>query len=324
GTTENTTFTCCHEIRADDARRGSIPIGRPIAGTRVHVLDARMQPVPVGVPGELFAGGDGLARGYRGRPGPTAEKWVPDPFSAEPGARLYRTGDRVRWLPGGTLEFLGRTDQQVKVRGFRVEPGETEAALRAHPAIRDAVVLARADVPGDMRLVGYAVPAGAEPVDGAELRRWLAGRLPEHMLPAAVVVLESLPLTPNGKLDRRALPAPGAGGAEEYVPPRDPTEEILAGIWAELLHLERVGIHDDFFALGGHSLLATRAAARVRETFGVDLPLRAYFEAPTVAALAERLAAEQPAVRVEDWELEEELARIEELSDEELRRLLGE
>ncbi len=324
GPTENTTFTCCHAVRADDARRGSIPIGRPIAGTRVHVLDGRMQPVPVGVPGELFAGGAGLARGYRGRPGPTAEKWVPDPFSAEPGARLYRTGDRARWLPGGTLEFLGRTDQQVKVRGFRVEPGETEAALRAHPAVRDAVVLARADLPGDVRLVGYAVPAGAEPVDGAGLRRWLALRLPEHMVPSAVVVLDSLPLTANGKLDRRALPAPAAAGGEGYVPPRDPTEEILAGIWAELLHLERVGIHDDFFALGGHSLLATRTAARVRETFGVDLPLRAYFEAPTVAALAERLAAEQPAVRLEDWELEEELARIEELSDEELRRLLGE
>ncbi|HEX7242799.1 MAG TPA: amino acid adenylation domain-containing protein, partial [Longimicrobiaceae bacterium] len=265
------------------------PIGGPVANTRSLVLDARMEPVPAGVPGELYVGGVCLARGYLDRPDATAERFLPDPFAGEPGARVYRTGDRVRWLADGTLEFLGRADQQVKVRGFRVEPGEVEAVLEEHPAVRAAAVVAREDAPGERRLVGYVVPDGAAP-SAAELRAWLRERLPEHMVPSALVALDALPLTPSGKTDRRALPAPEGGAADgEHVAPRTPTEETLAGIWAAVLKTGRVGVHDDFAALGGHSLLATRVVSRAREALGTELPVRAMFEAPTVAALAERV-----------------------------------
>jgi acyl carrier protein len=240
-----------------------------------------MQPVPVGVPGELYAGGAGLALGYLNRPELTAERFVADPYL--PGARLYRTGDRVRWRADGTVEFLGRVDTQAKIRGFRVEPGEVEAVLRARPGVREAAVVVREDTPGDRLLVAYV--AGEVAAD--ELREHLRGRLPEHMLPGAIVRLDELPLTANGKLDRKALPAPELGPAEErYVAPRTPVEEVLAGIWAEVLRLERVGVHDNFFELGGHSLLATRVASRIREVFAIELPLRALFEGPTVAELA--------------------------------------
>jgi amino acid adenylation domain-containing protein len=284
GPTENTTFTCCHRIGGAPRVGASIPIGRPIANTYVRVLDAGMQPVPAGVPGELYAGGAGLALGYLNRPELTAEKFVADPFAA--GARLYRTGDRVRWRADGTVEFLGRVDTQVKIRGFRVEPGEVEAVLRAWPGVREAAVVVREDAPGDRRLVAYV--AGEVAVD--EVREHLRGRLPEHMVPAAFVRLDALPLTANGKLDRKALPAPEFESAEDrYVAPRTPVEEVLAGIWAEVLGLERVGVEESFFALGGHSLLATRVVSRVREVFGVELPLRALFEGPTVAELAGRV-----------------------------------
>ncbi|HEX2095689.1 MAG TPA: amino acid adenylation domain-containing protein [Longimicrobiaceae bacterium] len=285
GPTENTTFSCCHTVACADG--ASIPIGRPITHSRAHVLDASGEPAPVGVPGELFVGGDGVARGYLRRPDLTAERFVPDPFSAEPGARLYRTGDRVRWRPDGALEFLGRVDRQVKVRGFRIEPGEVEAVLAGHPRVRDAAVVVGEDAAGERRLVGYAAPPEGEQVGTAELRAYLRERLPEHMVPAALVVLDALPLTPSGKIDRRALPAPDTlPDGEGTVEPRTPTEEIVAGIWADVLCVERVGIHDSFFDLGGHSLLATRIVSRVRSVLGVELPLRLLFEAPTVAALA--------------------------------------
>ena len=283
------------------------PIGTPVANTRLYVLDGRMEPAPPGVPGELYAGGAGLARGYLGRPAQTAEKFVPDPFSRVPGARLYRTGDRARWqrqdprdrrfdgaadghADAFALEYLGRTDFQVKVRGFRVEPGEVEAVLGTHPAVLQAAVAARVEV-ADRRLVGYLVPAlGAAPTH-AELRAHVAAHLPEYMVPAAWVMLDAMPLTPSGKVDRRALPEPGAAAVDAgKVPPRTPAEELVAAVWERVLGVFP-GVHDDFFALGGHSLRATQVVARIREAFGIDLPLRALFEAPTVAGLAARAVA---------------------------------
>jgi hypothetical protein len=270
-----------------------VPIGQPIAGARAYVLDQHLQPVPVGVPGELFVGGTGVARGYRGLPGLTAERFLPDPFAGEAGHRMYRTGDRVRWRADGQLEFLGRRDQQVKIRGFRVEPEEVEVVLNRHPALRAAAVAVREDRRGDRRLVAYVVEAPGRTATAEELQTYLRRTLPEHMVPAAVVRLSELPLTANGKVDRRALPAPDGldGSAPEFVPPRNPVEELLAAIWSELLRRERVGVHDNFFALGGHSLLATQVVSRVRRALEVDLPVRALFEAPTVAGLAERVAA---------------------------------
>ncbi|HEU4558943.1 MAG TPA: non-ribosomal peptide synthase/polyketide synthase, partial [Longimicrobium sp.] len=261
-------------------------IGGPIANTRLYVLDRHLCPTPTGVPGELYLGGEGVARGYLGRPALTAERFVPDAFSADPGARLYRTGDRMRWTADGVLEFLGRADHQVKIRGFRVEPGEVEAALRHHPGVAECVVVVREDAPGDRRLVAYVV-GGVGGVETAELRDALRGRLPGYMVPSAVVALEALPLTPSGKVDRRALPPPEwSGGEAGYVAPRTPVEAALAGIWAEVLRLERVGVHDDFFSLGGHSLLIMRVVSRVREVFGAELPVRTLFEAPTIDRLA--------------------------------------
>ncbi|HEX8903903.1 MAG TPA: condensation domain-containing protein, partial [Longimicrobiaceae bacterium] len=270
------------ELRAPAA--GS-QVGVPIPDLRVYVLDAFGRPAPVGVPGEMYVGGAGPARGYLGRAALTAEKFVPDPFSALPGARLYRSGDSARWTVDGRLEYLGRIDQQVKIRGFRIEPGEIEAALLAHPSVAEAAVVVRGE--GDRaELVAYLVSA-AGAVDAEALRSHLRGSLPDYMVPGAFVALDRLPLTTNGKLDVRALPAPEHAAAEErYVAPRNPTEEVLAGIWAEVLRVQRVGVHDDFFELGGHSLLATRVVARVREVFAVELPLRALFEGPTVEALA--------------------------------------
>jgi natural product biosynthesis luciferase-like monooxygenase protein/amino acid adenylation domain-containing protein/FkbM family methyltransferase len=264
-------------------------IGGGIANTRCFVLDGWTEPAPAGVPGELYVAGASLARGYLDRPGATAERFLPDPFSREAGGRMYRTGDRVRWLADGTLEFLGRTDQQLKVRGFRVEPGEIEAALERHAAVREALVLAREDAPGEKRLVGYVVPAEGAAVSPAELREHLLATLPEHMVPGAFVVLDGFPLTPSGKTDRRALPAPDA--EHGYAAPRTPVQEVLAGAWAEVLGVERVGVEDDFFALGGHSLLAARVVSRVREALGVELPLPEVFAAPTVAGLARRVEA---------------------------------
>jgi acyl carrier protein len=253
------------------------------------VLGAALRPVPAGVSGELCLGGRGLARGYLGRPGLTAERFVPDPFGAEPGARLYRTGDRARWRADGTLEYLGRLDHQVKIRGFRIEPGEIEAVLSRHPEVREARVLVWEDAPGEKRLVAYVVGA----VEADELREHLRRSVPEYMVPAAFVVLEALPLTPNGKLDRKALPAPELVSPEaSYVAPRRPLEAALAGIWAEVLGRARVGVKENFFDLGGHSLLLVKMQARIRETLDREIPIVDLFRFPTVAALAEHLGAE--------------------------------
>ncbi|HEV3051693.1 MAG TPA: amino acid adenylation domain-containing protein, partial [Longimicrobium sp.] len=281
GPTEGTILASTHPVPADGMVEGH-PIGRPLGNVRLYVCDGMGSPQPAGVPGELLIGGAGVARGYLGRPELTAERFVPDAFGGEPGARLYRTGDRARWRTDGTLEYLGRTDFQVKVRGFRIELGEIEAVLRSHENVTDCAVVAREDVPGDRRLVAYVVGG----VEADELREHLRRSLPDYMVPAAFVVLDALPLTPNGKLDRKALPAPEyAGDADQYVAPRTPVEEVMAGIWAEVLKVERVGVHDNFFALGGHSLLAVTLVERMRRR-GVRADVRALFTTPTVAELA--------------------------------------
>ncbi len=291
GPTENTTYATWHLVSSVPDGAVTVPIGAPISNSTAYVVGPDLNLCPVGVPGELLVGGDGLAQGYWNRPDLTAEKFVPNPFG-EAGSRLYRTGDLVRWLPEGAIEFLGRIDQQVKVRGFRIEPGEIEAALLAHSGVSAAVVQVWEPSPGDRRLAAWVVGE----TDG--LRAFLEERLPSYMVPAAFVSLPALPLTPNGKVDRKALPAPVAAdfGGEGFVAPRTPEEEILAGIWRDLLGVGDVGVYDDFFELGGHSLLATRLASRLRTAFGVELPIRQLFETPTLAALA---AAVQEARRVD-------------------------
>jgi amino acid adenylation domain-containing protein len=269
------------------AGEGAPPIGRPIANTRAYVLDSRMRPVPVGVAGELYVGGDGLARGYHKRPALTAGRFVPDPFSRGPGARLYRTGDTVRYLPDGRLEFLGRADEQVKVRGYRIELGEVEATLCRVDGVRQATVVARPGPGGESRLVAYVAAEAGREVEAGELRRLLGVRLPEYMMPSSFVFLDALPLTANGKVDRHALPEPDPDSSEQpYVAPRNIVEQAVADIWAEVLGREKVGVEESFFELGGHSLLAAQVLTRVRETFEIDLQLRALFESPSVAGLS--------------------------------------
>ncbi|HEX8244890.1 MAG TPA: condensation domain-containing protein, partial [Longimicrobium sp.] len=290
GPTETTLALTAARCGAE-APDGRLPLGRPVANTRLYVLDARGEPVPVGAAGELYAGGAQVARGYLGRPALTAERFVPDPFGGQPGGRLYRTGDRVRWLPQGELEFLGRVDHQVKVRGFRIELGEIEARLREHPAVRESVVLVRHDAPGDPRLVAYVA---ADASAGADvLRAHVAATLPEYMVPAAYVRLDAFPLTPNGKVDRKALPAPegDAFAARAYEPPAGETEQALAEVWAEVLGVERVGRLDHFFELGGHSLLAVQVISRVRTVLGVEVELGELFTRPVLADFARELDA---------------------------------
>ncbi|MBN8471529.1 non-ribosomal peptide synthase/polyketide synthase [Corallococcus exiguus] len=320
GPTENTTASTAHIMGPASSVGHAVPIGKPIGQSTVYVLDATLRPVPVGVAGELFVGGAGLAWGYLRRPDLTAERFVPNAFTSSPGERLYRTGDKARWRADGTLEFLGRTDFQVKVRGFRIEPGEVESALQRLPGVAETLVMAREDVPGDKRLVAYvAIPSGSggPMLDAAALRAHLQQQLPGHMVPTAFVVMEALPLTPNGKVDREALPVPTVAPLERgrYVPPTTPTEQKLAALWLEVLRVERIGAEDDFFEVGGHSLLATQVVSRVLGAFGVELPLRTFFEAPTLAGLARRideagpraLVAEGPALtpvpRTEDLPL---------------------
>jgi amino acid adenylation domain-containing protein len=270
-----------------------VPLGRPLPNSRIYVLDASMEPTPTGVPGEVYIGGAGVARGYLNQPELTKERFVRDPWSTSPGARLYKTGDRARYLPDGTLLFLGRIDFQVKIRGFRIELGEIEAALSTCPGLKEAVVLVEEETPGDKRLVGYVVPSDPNP-DLAGIRALLEQRLPDYMIPSAFVVLDALPLTPNGKIDRKALAAiERQRDKDAYVGPRNPVEEVLAAIWADVFDRERVGIHERFNDLGGHSLLAIQIVARARDAFQVQVPLRAIFEAPTIASLAERIVALQ-------------------------------
>ena len=294
------------EIRQPPARvAGAMPIDGTLPNLRLYVVDDELEPVPWGVPGELCVAGVGVGRGYVGDPERTAQAFVPDGLSGAAGGRLYRTGDRVRRLADGTLEYLGRNDAQIKIRGVRIEVGEVEALLAAHPGVRDVVVVARATRDGHKQLVAYVVPrpepaaevAGAlsqEATDiSGQLASYLADRVAEVMIPSAFVRLETLPLLPNGKIDRRALPAPAEdaqGPQRPYVAPRTPLEATLAGIWAELLHLDRVGVHDSFFELGGHSLVAIQTISRVRRALGLAVPVRALFERPSIASLAAHLA----------------------------------
>ncbi len=293
GPTESTTFTCCHPIlRQLERTIESIPIGRPIANTQVYILDSELQPVPVGVPGELHIGGAGLARGYLNARELTCEKFILNPFNNSkitcPESKLYKTGDKARYLPSGNIEYLGRIDNQVKIRGFRIELGEIEAVLNQHSDVQSAVVIAREDAPGNKRLVAYIVPHPQITPVVSVLRTFLAEKLPDYMVPSVFVFLEALPLTSNGKVDRRALPTSDIHSSfqDKYVAPRTPTEEMLALIWAQVLKVEPIGIHDNFFSLGGHSLLATQLVSRIRNIFKLELPLRSLFTTATVTELA--------------------------------------
>ena len=283
GPTEDTTYSTYTLTRSNQR----VTIGRPLPNTQAYVLDAHGNTQPIGVPGELYLAGEGLARGYYGRPDMTAERFLTNPFRSESSARMYRTGDLCRWLPDGNLEYLGRLDRQVKLRGFRIELGEIESVLAKHSSVRQCLVMAREDEPGLKRIVAYVVAAAGETPQEDTLRNHLKLSLPEFMVPSAFVALDAFPLSPNGKIDRKALPAPEyKQPVEGYTAPRTPIEELIAGTWAEVLRLPQVGIHDDFFVLGGHSLLATQVISRVRQACGVELPLRSLFEAPTVAGLA--------------------------------------
>jgi amino acid adenylation domain-containing protein len=299
GPAESMGLTTAHRAGSEVAPPPSVPIGGPVANKRAYVLDDALRLVPPGVPGELYVGGVGLARGYVNRPALSAERFVPNPYG-RPGERMYRTGDLVRWRADGVLEFIGRADDQVKIRGFRVEPGEVATVLSAHPAAAQVAAIVREDRPGDKRLVAYVVPARGASDVAAALRRHAEDRLPQYLVPSSIVELTALPLTPNGKLDRRALPAPDAGPDLAGRGPRNPREEILCGLFADLLGLPEVGIDDDFFLLGGHSLLATRLISRVRTALGVEVPIRGLFQWPTVAGISERIAdvdAARPALR---------------------------
>jgi amino acid adenylation domain-containing protein len=299
-------------------------IGRPIANTQIYLLDAAGQPTPLGVPGELYIGGCGLARGYLNRPDVTAEKFVPDPFSTMPGGRLYRTGDLARYRTDGNIEFLGRMDHQVKVRGYRIELGEIESVVGEHDRVRECVALVREDVAGDKRLVCYVVGSEGGELTARDLRSYLAEKLPEYMIPSAFVLMEKLPLTPNGKVDRKALPAPQPSRSEldaDYMEPQTATERVLAGIWSQVLGVEQVGTRDNFFELGGHSLLVTQLLSRVADAFQVKLPMRSFFEAPTVAGMVAKMTeAESPSGALET--IAGLLEQLDYLSEEEAQALV--
>jgi amino acid adenylation domain-containing protein len=321
GPTEATVWSTVQEC-SDLETSSRVPIGRAIANAQVYVLDHSLNPVPVGVPGELYIGGLGVARGYLHQPELTAERFLPDPFSDVPGARVYRTGDRARWRADGSLEFLGRIDQQIKLRGFRIEPGEIEAVLLEHPAVRDCTITAHADEMGQRRLVAYVVCSKGGAASPADLRGYLGSKLPDYLVPAIYVFLDALPLTTSGKLDRRALPNPTmtrATCAEPFAAAVGPLEGVLADIWSEVLRVKQVGRHDDYFALGGDSLLSLRIISRIRETFQVQLPLQALFDQPTVAALAEALRREMPKAE----QVAETVLSLASLSDAEVEAMLA-
>jgi amino acid adenylation domain-containing protein len=325
GPTESTTFACCYRIpRTLDAQCDSVPIGKPIGNTTVYILDSERNPVPVGVAGELYIGGDGLALGYLNDPLLTAAKFSTHSFDSEPPQRLYRTGDRARYLPDGNIEFLGRIDNQVKLRGFRIELGAIESVLRQHPAIRDAIVLVREDRPEDKRLVAHLL-SQSQPPTVSELRSFLQSKLPDYMLPAAFVFLDTLPLMSTGKIDRQALPAPLPTRPELdpcFVAPRTPVEKVIAEIWRDVLGLESVGIHDNFFALGGHSLLATQVIARINNQLHVTTSIRFMFRFQTIAALATYIDKHRQRL-VSNETLDGLLSTLEAMSDEDAEHLLS-
>jgi acyl carrier protein len=288
-------------------------------------LDQQLQPVPVGVAGQLLIGGEGLARGYLNGAELTAEKFIPHPFSRSKGARLYQTGDLARYRSDGNIEFLGRMDGQVKLRGYRIELGEVEVVLSAHPAVREAVVVALAEESADKRLVAYVVAESESELQSSELRAYLREKLPEYMVPASYVMLERIPLTPNGKVDGRALPQPDTFRPQievAYVAPRNPVEEVLTAIWSKVLNIMQIGVYDNFFTeLGGHSLIAAQLISRVRDTFKVELPLRRLFETPTIAGLAEGLL-QTPGQRLKVEKTAELLIAVQKLSPDEVESML--
>lgn len=317
GPTETT--VCASIFECIDEYKDGPPIGRPMANVQIYLLDSRLNPVPPGVPSEIHIGGIGLTRGYLNQPDLTAERFIPNPFTGEPGALLYRTGDLACYMFDGTIQYLGRIDHQVKIRGFRIELGEIESILSRHPVVRDAVAMVREDYPGDKRLVAYVTSDQRPALLEHELLSFLKEMLPEYMLPSAIVLLEKLPLTPNGKVDCRELPAPSGEGAElrsTFVAARNPLEEILRSIWVAVLKREPIGVEDHFFELGGNSLLATQIMSRVHDALQVELPLRAIFESPTIAGLAASIAQMQGEVEEESID-DQLLAKIERLTEEE-------
>ncbi|MBW4575235.1 MAG: amino acid adenylation domain-containing protein [Aphanothece sp. CMT-3BRIN-NPC111] len=324
GPTETVVGCCIYQVPNGQHQSGSIPIGRPIANTQLYILDRDLQPVPIGVSGELYIGGAGVARGYLNRPELTAEKFIFNPFSNFPGARLYKTGDLARYLPTGDMEYLGRIDNQVKIRGFRIELGEIEEVLSQHPTVQKTVVVAQEDELSNKRLVAYVIPNLEQTTSISELQSFLKERLPEFMVPSAFVLLKELPLTSNGKVDRKALPTPEQVRpdlAATFVAPRNQTEEAIAQIWVEVLKLEQVGIHDNFFELGGHSLLLTQVTSRLQKAFQVEVSLRQIFETPTIAELA-AIVAEKMVEQTDSEMLAQMLAELEELSEDEVQAVL--
>lgn len=325
GPTEATVGCCTFAVAENDVKAwapATVPIGKPIANDEVYIVDCRLQPVPVGVAGELCIGGVGLAQGYLNQPEQTAERFIANPFSKDPTERLYRTGDLARFLPDGNIEFLGRIDHQVKIRGFRVEPAEIEAALRKHAGIRQTAIVPYDDASGEKRLAAYFV--SGQTLAPEDLRRSLTEQLPEYMVPSAFVRVDEIPLTANGKVDLKALPSPEqqAPAEHKFVAPRNSDEEKLVGIWQEVLKMDRVGVTDNFFELGGHSLLATQIISRIRSTFKVQMPLHSFLESPTVAGLAEKLG-QCPAAESEEEEMARLLKELDGVSDEEAERLLS-
>lgn len=315
GPTEATVVTTYGPVPPADAASNMPPsIGRPIWNAQVYILDEELRQVPIGIPGELYIGGVGLSTGYLKRSDLTSERFIPHPLSDKPGERLYKTGDLARFLPDGQIAFMGRADYQIKIRGYRIEPDEILSVIHRHPGVQSGVVIAREDAPGDRRLVAYVVAIPGEQLTFSGLHETLGAHLPDYMIPSALVILDALPMTHNGKIDRAALPAPDASNMLRDAvseAPRTPTEKRVAQIVAALLERDAVGIDDNFFMLGGHSLLGTQIIAQISSTFGVDMPLRSLFEAPTV-----RLLAEEIEQRI--------LAKLEAMSDEEVLRLLGE
>ncbi|MEG4530219.1 amino acid adenylation domain-containing protein [Microcoleus sp. D2_18a_D3] len=327
GPTETTVGVLTYQVEFDKigCDFDTVPLGLPIANTQIYILDSYLQPVPIGVAGELYIGGDNLARGYLNRPELTAEKFIPNPFDTQAKTRLYKTGDLARYLPDGNIEFIGRIDGQVKIRGFRIELGEIEAVLGQHPDIAQAVVVAREDEMAQKRLVAYLISEQKQAPTHKEIRNFLTSKLPEYMVPSAFVILKSFPLTSNGKVDRRALPAPDEMRPEltgNFVAPRTNIEEVLAAIWAEVLKLEKVGIYDNFFELGGHSLLATQVISRVRQAFQVELPLHRLFESATVADFAVAIAQKQ-VEQTDNEMLARMLADLDQLSEAQIQEILA-